>query len=349
MIEESVLQRTLQTALAPRRRLRRGVRRRPPQRLGAASTTAKVEEFVSGPRARRRHPGRAGRDHRLRAHRRPDRGRACRPRPKRPPPRPGAPRAPRTWPRSSAGRCRPPHEVRRAAGVGGEGPQGRGAGAGRRTPPASVGDSIRQVSATYADSRRRILVANSDGLLVEDDQVRTRFGVNCVAVGDTGMQTGTEAPGRTLGFELFDEIDPEEVARTAAERALTMLDARVPRRAARLPVVLQARRRRGAVPRGVRPRARGRPRRQGRVGVPGPGRRAGRVAARHAGRRRHVRARVGHATRSTTRARPRSATCSSRTACSPTTCGTSCAPARTVARAAATAGARRTSTCRWCA
>ena len=84
-------------------------------------------------------------------------------------------------------------------------------------------DSIRQVSATYADARRRVLVANSDGLLVEDDRVRTRFGVNCVAVGDTGMQTGIEAPGRTLGFELFDEIDPEEVARTAAERALTML------------------------------------------------------------------------------------------------------------------------------
>ena len=56
--------------------------------------------------------------------------------------------------------------------------------------------------------------------------MRTRFGVQCVAVGDTGMQTGYEAPGRTVGFELFDEIDPEVVARTAAERALTMLRAR---------------------------------------------------------------------------------------------------------------------------
>ncbi|MET0627874.1 MAG: DNA gyrase modulator, partial [Acidimicrobiia bacterium] len=70
-------------------------------------------------------------------------------------------------------------------------------------------DSIRQVSATYADSRRQVLIANSDGLLVGDDRVRTRFGVNCVAVGDTGMQTGFEAPGRTVGFELFDEIEPE--------------------------------------------------------------------------------------------------------------------------------------------
>ncbi|MDQ1429813.1 MAG: TldD protein [Actinomycetota bacterium] len=99
-------------------------------------------------------------------------------------------------------------------------------------------DSIRQVSASYADARRRVLIANSDGLLVEDDRVRTRFGVSCVAVGDTGMQTGTEAPGRTLGFEIFDEIDPEEVARIAAQRALTMLRAR-PAPRGKLPVVLK--------------------------------------------------------------------------------------------------------------
>ena len=100
------------------------------------------------------------------------------------------------------------------------------------------GDSIRQVSATYADARRQVLIANSDGLLVSDDRVRTRFGVNCVAVGDTGMQTGSEAPGRTLGFEIFDEIDPEDVARTAARRALSMLQAR-PAPRGKLPVVLK--------------------------------------------------------------------------------------------------------------
>jgi TldD protein len=100
------------------------------------------------------------------------------------------------------------------------------------------GDAIRQVSASYADSHRRILVANSDGLLAEDDQVRTRFFVQCVAVADTGMQTGMEAPGRTLGFELFDEIDPEEVATIAADRALAMLRAR-PAPSGPLPVVLK--------------------------------------------------------------------------------------------------------------
>jgi len=98
--------------------------------------------------------------------------------------------------------------------------------------------SIRQVSAAYADGRRRILVANSDGVFAEDDQVRTRFMVTCVAEGDTGLHTGTEAPGRTVGFELFDDIEPEAVARIAADRALTLLTAR-PAPSGRLPVVLK--------------------------------------------------------------------------------------------------------------
>ena len=116
----------------------------------------------------------------------------------------------------------------------------------------------------------------------------------CVATGDTGMQTGYEAPGRTMGFELFDSVLPEQVGRTAATRALSLLDA-VPAPTGRIPVVL----------------------RKGAGGVLfheacGHGleadhiykdasvfaRRAGRarrVAARHARRRRHLRPRVGDA------------------------------------------------------
>ncbi|MDP8937506.1 MAG: TldD/PmbA family protein [Actinomycetota bacterium] len=100
------------------------------------------------------------------------------------------------------------------------------------------GGGIRQVGVSYGDSRRRILVANSDGLLTGDDQVRTRFMVQCVAAGDTGMQTGFEAPGATVGFEFYDEVDVEDIARTAARRALDMLEAR-PAPSGTLPVVLK--------------------------------------------------------------------------------------------------------------
>ena len=102
----------------------------------------------------------------------------------------------------------------------------------------SEGSAVRQVSATYADGRRRILVANSDGLLAEDDQVRTRFFVQTVALGDTGMQTGFEGPGRTVGFEFYDEFPVEETAKIAARRAIEMLKAR-PAPSGKVPVVLK--------------------------------------------------------------------------------------------------------------
>ena len=97
--------------------------------------------------------------------------------------------------------------------------------------------SITQVSARYGDSRRRILVANSDGVLATDDQVRTLFSVACVATGDAGMQTGRESTGRPIGFELFDECHIEELAERAAQRALTKLNAR-PAPSGAMPVVI---------------------------------------------------------------------------------------------------------------
>jgi TldD protein len=101
----------------------------------------------------------------------------------------------------------------------------------------SAGSAISQVTARYGDSRRRILVANSEGLLTEDDQVRTLFSVLAVASGDTGMQTGYQTLGRTVGFELFDTYDVADLGRTAAERALVKLAAR-PAPSGTMPVVI---------------------------------------------------------------------------------------------------------------
>ena len=101
----------------------------------------------------------------------------------------------------------------------------------------SAGGAITQVSARYGDGRRRILVADSDGLFTSDDQVRTLFSVSCVASGDTGMQTGRESAGRTAGFEMFDLYDVEEMSRRAAQRALAKLTAQ-PAPTGTMPVVV---------------------------------------------------------------------------------------------------------------
>jgi len=101
----------------------------------------------------------------------------------------------------------------------------------------STDGAITQVSVSYGDSRRRILVANSDGVLAADDTVRTFFAVSCVATGDTGMQTGRESIGHTVGFELFDMYDIEELASRAADRAMVKLQAR-PAPSGQMPVVI---------------------------------------------------------------------------------------------------------------
>ncbi|MFV0317822.1 MAG: TldD/PmbA family protein [Microthrixaceae bacterium] len=90
----------------------------------------------------------------------------------------------------------------------------------------SFDPAISQVTARYADSRRRIQVANTDGVFAGDDQVRTLFSVSTVATGDTGMQTGRESIGHTVGFELFDTTDVADLAARAAGRAVTKLAAR---------------------------------------------------------------------------------------------------------------------------
>jgi TldD protein len=101
------------------------------------------------------------------------------------------------------------------------------------------GGDIVQVSARYGDTRRRTLVANSDGVLVREDQTRTLFSVSCVAKGDTGLQTGRETVGRSGGFELFDRHTVDDIARLAASRALAKLAAR-PAPSGTLPVVIAA-------------------------------------------------------------------------------------------------------------
>jgi TldD protein len=101
----------------------------------------------------------------------------------------------------------------------------------------SAGGAISQVQAGYGGSKRQVLIANSEGLLARDEQVRTRFSVACVAEGDTGLQTGFESAARTVGFELFDEVSVEELAELAARRALSKLSAR-PAPSGEVPLVL---------------------------------------------------------------------------------------------------------------
>ncbi len=87
-------------------------------------------------------------------------------------------------------------------------------------------DDISQVIASYLDKEQNILIANSDGLYVQDKRIRTRLGVSAVASKGSENQTGFEGPGRHMGIEMFDNIDPEYHGREAARIAHTMINAK---------------------------------------------------------------------------------------------------------------------------
>lgn len=87
-------------------------------------------------------------------------------------------------------------------------------------------DRVRQVLVAYRDGKTITQIANSLGDFIEMERTGTVFMTQVVAsLGDV-IQTGYEPMGGCLGFELFNEKSPEEVARTAAGRALMMLSAR---------------------------------------------------------------------------------------------------------------------------
>lgn len=84
---------------------------------------------------------------------------------------------------------------------------------------------IVQANVTYLDEDRSITVVNSEGVFAEDRAVRTRLAMNAIAGDGNQNQTGTESPGRRMGFEMFEKVDYISLAKSAARTALTMLSA----------------------------------------------------------------------------------------------------------------------------
>jgi TldD protein len=101
----------------------------------------------------------------------------------------------------------------------------------------SIDERIKQVTVSYSDVVQNITVANSEGVFVEDERIRTRLVVNAVAAENGQIQTGYEAVGGHAGFEYLENNQPEELANQAVGRALLMLEAK-PAPAGKMPVVM---------------------------------------------------------------------------------------------------------------
>ena len=86
-------------------------------------------------------------------------------------------------------------------------------------------EAISQVSGTLLGVDHNILIATSEGLYTQDRQIRTRMMIEAVAEINGESQTGNCNPGRRMGLEMFDNIDPKNVGIHAARQAVTMAGA----------------------------------------------------------------------------------------------------------------------------
>jgi TldD protein len=103
----------------------------------------------------------------------------------------------------------------------------------------TVDPRIRQTTVMYRENRQQVLIASSDGALVEDERLYLTAFVQVVASDGGVVQTGYDAVGGLIGMELFDATSFESVAEIAARRAVMMLSARKAP-AGRMPVVLSS-------------------------------------------------------------------------------------------------------------
>ena len=86
-------------------------------------------------------------------------------------------------------------------------------------------NAITQVTGNLLDVDHNILVANTEELYTQDRQIRTRISLSAVAEINGETQTGSCNPGRRMGLEMFETVDPREVGIHAARQAVTMAGA----------------------------------------------------------------------------------------------------------------------------
>ena len=85
---------------------------------------------------------------------------------------------------------------------------------------------IRMASINYYDEVRSRIIANSEGLYLSDELPLLFFIVQTLGVGNNTSHMGRERLSRHSGIEMFDELKPEDAARTCARESIVMLEAK---------------------------------------------------------------------------------------------------------------------------
>ena len=102
---------------------------------------------------------------------------------------------------------------------------------------ASMDPRIQKVQVFMSDRVGHLLLACSDGTLVEDTQPMTTVYVTCVAEDKGRREENYHSYGRRQGFEFYDEVMMLDLADKAAAKTLVLFDA-TPPPAGEYPIVL---------------------------------------------------------------------------------------------------------------
>jgi len=86
-------------------------------------------------------------------------------------------------------------------------------------------ERIKMAMISYYDEIRGRVIANSEGTYLRDELPLLFFIVQTMSDNGKARHLSRERLSRHSGFEMFDEVSPEEVSRRAAREAIDMLDA----------------------------------------------------------------------------------------------------------------------------
>ena len=100
-------------------------------------------------------------------------------------------------------------------------------------------DKVVSTTVNYVDAEGTTLFLNSEGTSIKMEENRVALFLNAVAASENGIQFGHKSTGGAKGFEVIEKEDLELMGRTAASKALRLLDANSPP-SGRYPVILDS-------------------------------------------------------------------------------------------------------------
>ena len=90
----------------------------------------------------------------------------------------------------------------------------------------SVSPLVAKVIIVLLDTLQQVTIINNEGKWVEDQRHRVRMAIQAIASKNGMMEVGFEGPGALKGYEYYDEIDVEAIAKQVAFSAVEALDAK---------------------------------------------------------------------------------------------------------------------------